>query len=97
MTFPHISQCLHLISVLKADNYQYIVEEQPIGKELFRQFCVAFRKNYTFYLDFLVDVDNYETELEEQRVGEAQKIFSKYLNKPQGRLSVTVIDLLIHI
>jgi len=84
LTFPHISQCLHLVSILKADNYQYIVEEQPIGKELFRQFCVAFRKNYTFYLDFLVDVDNYETELEEQRVGEAQKIFSKYLNKPQG-------------
>ena len=97
MSFPHISQCLHLASLLKADNYQYIVEEQPIGKELFRQFCVAFRKNYTFYIDFLVDVDNYETALEEQRVGEAQKIFSKYLNKPQGRLSVTVIDLLIHI
>jgi len=84
LTFPHISECLHLGSCLKADNYHYIVEEQPIGKELFRQFCVAFRKNYTFYLDFLVDVDNYETELEEQRVGEAQKIFSKYLNKPPG-------------
>jgi len=83
LTFPHISECLDLQHTLKGDTYEYIVGNQPIGNKLFRQFCFANKKYYTHFNDFLDDVDNYETELEENRVVEAQKIFTKYLSKPQ--------------
>jgi len=83
LTFPHISECIHLQTTLKSDNYDYIVDQQPIGSELFRQFCTASKKPYHHYNDFLDDIENYETELEENRVVEAQKIYFKYLNKPQ--------------
>jgi len=82
LTFPHISECKDLVPSLKADNYEYIVGEQPIGNKLFREFCLAYKKHYTHYNDFLDEVDNYETELEETRAVEAQKIFTKYLSRP---------------
>jgi len=83
LTFPHISECIHLQTTLKSDNYDYIVDQQPIGSALFRQFCFASKKPYHHYNDFLDDIENYETELEENRVAEAQKIYLKYLSKPQ--------------
>ena len=87
LTFPHISECIDLVSSLRADNYDYIVGEQPIGNKLFRQFCQSNKKLYTHYNDFLDDVDNYETVLEENRTHEAQKIFTEYLSKPLGKFS----------
>jgi len=82
LTFPHISECISLSTTLKADNYDYIVREQPLGSALFRQFCQASKKPYHHYNDFLDCVENYETELEENRVLEAIKIANKYLTKP---------------
>ncbi|KAF6031897.1 GRK6 [Bugula neritina] len=40
LEFPHISVCLPLKEDLDL-NYQYIVDQQPIGNRLFRQFCEA--------------------------------------------------------
>ena len=51
LTFPHISECISLSTTLKADNYDYIIGEQPIGAALFRQFCQVnkvFPKNKVF-------------------------------------------------
>lgn len=45
LTFPHISECIDLVSSLRADNYDYIVGEQPIGNKLFRQFCQSNKKH----------------------------------------------------
>ncbi|XP_023337236.1 G protein-coupled receptor kinase 2 [Eurytemora carolleeae] len=83
LTFPHISECISLSTTLKADNYDYIIGEQPIGAALFRQFCQAGKKVYRHYNDFLDVVDNYETELDENRATEANKIANKYLIKPK--------------
>lgn len=58
------------------------MDQQPIGQVLFRQFCVNSKKPYHHYNDFLDEVDNYETELEENRAACAQKICLKYLTKP---------------
>ena len=63
------------------------MDQQPIGSALFRQFCIASKKPYHHYNDFLDDIENYETELEENRVAEAQKIYIKYLSKPLGKFS----------
>jgi len=81
LTFPHISECTDIASTLKADNYGYIIGEQPIGAALFRQFCQKSKKPYHHYNDFLDAIDKYETELEENRVREANKIAQKYLTK----------------
>jgi len=83
LTFPHISQCIDIENKLKSDSYSYIVDQQPIGQKLFRLFCTQTNKSYQHYNDFLDDVENYETELEENRILEAQKIITKYLTKPQ--------------
>lgn len=82
LTFPHVSECIHLATTLKSDSYDYIVDQQPIGQVLFRQFCINSKKPYQHYNDFLDDVENYEVELDENRVACAQKIFNKYLTKP---------------
>ena len=39
LTFPHVSECIDLSTTLKSDSYDYIVDQQPIGQVLFRQFC----------------------------------------------------------
>ena len=59
------------------------MDQQPIGSELFRQFCANTRKPYAHFGQFLDAVENYETELEENRVQEADKIFDKYLIRPE--------------
>lgn len=82
LTFPHVSLCLELADILPDLSYDYIVDQQPIGQVLFRQFCEKSRKPYHHYNDFLDSVDNYETELEEKRADMAQKICLKYLTKP---------------
>ncbi|VDP69731.1 unnamed protein product, partial [Schistosoma curassoni] len=38
LAFPHISNCLYLKNCLDL-SYDFIVEQQPIGKRLFRLFC----------------------------------------------------------
>jgi len=83
LTFPHVSECIDLSTTLKSDSYDYIVDQQPIGQVLFRQFCESSKKPYSHYNNFLDEVYNYETDLEENRISLAHQIFSKYLTIPQ--------------
>ena len=82
LNFPHISQCLHLADSLPATNYHFIVDQQPLGARLFRQFCVNHRKEYYHYNGFLDAVESYELELEDTRVKSASAIVKKYLTRP---------------
>ena len=67
LSFPHISQCLHLAETLPSTEYGFIVDQQPLGAKLFRQFCVHHRKDYYHYNGFLDAVESYELELEDTR------------------------------
>ena len=67
LSFPHISQCLHLAETLPSTDYGFIVDQQPLGAKLFRQFCVHHRKDYYHYNGFLDAVESYELELEDTR------------------------------
>ncbi|XP_076371942.1 G protein-coupled receptor kinase 2-like isoform X2 [Tachypleus tridentatus] len=79
LQFPHISLCLDLKNQI--DNcYSFIVEEQPIGNLLFRQFCLT-RDNYNKCNDFLDAVKKYEVTLDDQRGLVAGKLFDKYIAK----------------
>ena len=51
------------------------------------------RKPYSHYNNFLDEVYNYETDLEENRISLAHQIFSKYLTKPQGESSNTKVKI----
>ena len=56
MTFPHISVCAHLADTLPGNSgsegesgdgdngYNYIVDQQPLGAKLFKQFCLNHKK-----------------------------------------------------
>jgi len=82
MAFPHISQCLYLKDHLPSLEYSYLVDEQPLGAKLFRQFCEAHKKEYYQYNEFLDAVETYEIELEEARAKSAAIVFKKYLTRP---------------
>ncbi|CAB4066314.1 GRK4_5_6 [Lepeophtheirus salmonis] len=82
LNFPHISTCKDLIHNLTSDSYDFIVDSQPIGAKLFRQFCINHRKEYYHYNEFLDAVEVYELELEDVRAKVANAIVSKYLTRP---------------
>ncbi|XP_037826036.1 G protein-coupled receptor kinase 2 isoform X1 [Lucilia sericata] len=90
LQFPHISQCIHLKDKLDI-SYGYVIDQQPIGRELFRQFCESKRPLYFRYISFLDQVQNmnkfplhpffrYEVEYDEHRLTIAQDIGSRFLD-----------------
>nr|CAD7450117.1 unnamed protein product [Timema bartmani] len=52
LQFPHISQCIDLRNKIDA-RYSYVVDQQPIGRLLFRQFCENAQSQYHRYNIFL--------------------------------------------
>uniref|UniRef100_A0A2P2HXL7 G protein-coupled receptor kinase n=1 Tax=Hirondellea gigas TaxID=1518452 RepID=A0A2P2HXL7_9CRUS len=78
LQFPHISICLDLKDKINSC-YSYVVDRQPIGSLLFRQFCEQLKPHYHKYNCFLDEVDQYQIALHEQRSDIAQTIFNKYL------------------
>ncbi|ELT97717.1 hypothetical protein CAPTEDRAFT_149351 [Capitella teleta] len=77
LRFPHISICLDIKNKIPL-TYKYIIEQQPIGRALFRHFCetkVAFKRS----IDFLDSVAEYEVTQDEKRTVLAQEIVHKYL------------------
>ena len=62
LTFPHISVCAHLADTLPGNSgsegesgdgdngYNYIVDQQPLGAKLFKQFCLNHKKGMYKYM-----------------------------------------------
>ncbi|XP_049779043.1 G protein-coupled receptor kinase 2 [Schistocerca cancellata] len=80
LQFPHISQCIDLKNKIDA-RYSYVVDHQPIGRLLFRQFCENEKQQYHHYNAFLDAVERYELESDEKRMEVAQTIYGRYLNQ----------------
>ncbi|XP_042226573.1 G protein-coupled receptor kinase 2-like isoform X1 [Homarus americanus] len=78
LQFPHISQCLDLRSKFDV-KYSYVVDQQPIGRLLFRQFCETVKPMYHKYNIFLDEVEIYQVEVDEKRQEVAHTLFNKYL------------------
>ncbi|XP_073815306.1 G protein-coupled receptor kinase 2 isoform X2 [Musca autumnalis] len=81
LQFPHISQCIHLKDKLDI-SYGYVIDQQPIGRELFRQFCESKRPLYFRYISFLDQVQKYEVEYDENRITIAHDIGCRFLDIP---------------
>ncbi|XP_055314862.1 G protein-coupled receptor kinase 2 isoform X2 [Sitodiplosis mosellana] len=67
LQFPHISQCIHLKDKIDV-SYDYVIDQQPIGRILFRMFCENKRPLYYRYISFLDNVTRYEIEYDENRL-----------------------------
>uniref|UniRef100_A0A6M2DRG0 G protein-coupled receptor kinase n=1 Tax=Xenopsylla cheopis TaxID=163159 RepID=A0A6M2DRG0_XENCH len=97
LQFPHISQCIDIKNKIDV-RYSYVVDQQPIGRLLFRQFCEKKRPQYYRYICFLDDVEKYELELDEVRLEISLEISKKYLtcnsNESGDNPGNTVVDVL---
>ncbi|XP_039956769.1 G protein-coupled receptor kinase 2 isoform X1 [Bactrocera neohumeralis] len=90
LQFPHISQCIHLKDKLDI-SYGYVIDQQPIGRILFRQFCESKRPIYFRYISFLDEVQRisfllssnakfrYDVEYDENRIAIAVDIGRRFL------------------
>ncbi|UYV75861.1 GRK6 [Cordylochernes scorpioides] len=85
LQFPHISFCLDLRNKIDKSNsavadvqYSYIVEQQPIGKILFKQFCETI-PTYSKCTSFLDAAETYELQVDEHRPNCAQDIYSRFM------------------
>ncbi|KAH8406711.1 hypothetical protein KR222_007309, partial [Zaprionus bogoriensis] len=86
LQFPHISQCIHLKDKLDI-SYGYVIDQQPIGRELFRQFCENKRPVYFRYISFLDQVVKYEIEYIVNRIFIGHDIGRRFLDvEPQQEL-----------
>lgn len=83
LQFPHISQCIDLINKIDL-RYEYVVDQQPIGKLLFRQWCEAKRTSLHRCIKFLEDAARYEVETDEQRVELAETIKKEFMSGNEG-------------
>uniref|UniRef100_A0AC34QI00 G protein-coupled receptor kinase n=1 Tax=Panagrolaimus sp. JU765 TaxID=591449 RepID=A0AC34QI00_9BILA len=71
LQFPHYKQCLYLKCEIDV-SYSYVVEKQPIGKLLFREFCEE-NPQYDRCCSFLSKVEEYETSDDD---GESRRILA---------------------
>ncbi|KAG1660061.1 G protein-coupled receptor kinase 2 [Nymphon striatum] len=77
LRFPHISFCLDLKNKLDY-RYSYVVDQQPIGRKLFKLFCES-NGCYHKCNTFLDAADWYEVKEKEVRASTAEEIFTKFL------------------
>lgn len=90
LQFPHISQCLDIKTKIEV-GYEYVVDKQPIGKLLFRQFCEKNRPLYHKYNNFLDATERYEVEVDETRAALALEVFGLYLKSDDGDAVTDVV------
>lgn len=80
MDFPHISKCISLSEESKLQDYNYIIKHQPIGLELFQQFCDFSRSSLLRRCSsFLQEVKHYQLKTEDERLESAKYIVSKFV------------------
>ncbi|XP_063629795.1 G protein-coupled receptor kinase 2 [Cydia splendana] len=91
LQFPHISQCLDIKTKIDV-GYDYVVDQQPIGKLLFRQFCERTKPEYHKYNSFLDAAERYNVEMEETRTAVAVDVFRRYLTDEDGEAVTDVVD-----
>ncbi|CAF0926250.1 unnamed protein product [Brachionus calyciflorus] len=58
LKLSHISECLYIKNDIQLTK-EYIIDKQPIGLKLFRQFCLQ-NKNYQKYIKLVQKIENYE-------------------------------------
>ncbi|CAG7722760.1 unnamed protein product [Allacma fusca] len=95
LQFPHISYCIDIKTKIDVV-YSYVVDQQPIGRLLFRQFCEAKNAHYHTCNKFLDSVEKYEIEMDERRMELSKTIFNTFLSinsaEPMNLVDPSVIE-----
>lgn len=76
LQFPHISFCLDIKDKIDVC-YSFIVENQPIGRLLFREFC-SHTQLYAKYNSFIDSVESYEVQVDDTLNVTAASIIDEY-------------------
>ncbi|XP_019865295.1 G protein-coupled receptor kinase 2 [Aethina tumida] len=92
LQFPHISQCIDFINKIDC-RYEYVVDQQPIGKLLFDQWCESKGQEYKRCLKFLDAAKSYEVATDEQRLELADSIKREFMVGKEGEETVALPDL----
>ncbi|GLV32684.1 G protein-coupled receptor kinase 2 [Carabus blaptoides fortunei] len=92
LQFPHISHCIDFINKIDV-RYEYVVDQQPIGRLLFRLWCETKRPEYHRYLTFLDVCEQYELETDEHRIELAATIRQQFMSPSDGGDVYTIPDL----
>lgn len=79
LRLPPVAHCLHLRDELE-HSYEYLIEQQPIGGDLFRMFCSR-ERHLASCLAFLRALDELAIVAEEKAAGMAQKIFADFVSR----------------
>ncbi|XP_076460921.1 G protein-coupled receptor kinase 5-like isoform X1 [Babylonia areolata] len=79
LKFPHITQCEDIKNKIQV-TYRYVVDQQPIGAHLFRQFCET-SPDLHKAMFFLDAVREYEVTPDEKRLGKAEEVFQQFLQQ----------------
>ncbi|KAF6726147.1 G protein-coupled receptor kinase 5 [Oryzias melastigma] len=85
LRFPNISECQELAATIERDYYSLCVK-QPIGKELFQQFCWA-QPDLQNYMTLLKDLDSYDMQPDEERMELGMSIVNRFLTR-KSRMSI---------
>lgn len=72
--------------------FEYVVDQQPIGRLLFRYWCEKKRPEYYRYLIFLDVCEQYELETDEQRIDLASSIKKQFMQTAEDGSEVFVIS-----
>lgn len=78
LQFPHISYCLDIKDKIDVC-YSFIVENQPIGRLLFREFC-SNNPLYAKCNSFIDSVESYEIQVDDSLNVTATSIYQEYFN-----------------
>ncbi|XP_062913100.1 G protein-coupled receptor kinase 5-like isoform X1 [Mobula hypostoma] len=79
LRFPQINQCEDLRKTLERD-YDSLCNKQPIGRELFRQFCET-KPELRRCIRFLDTVADYEVTPDEKRKEKADEVIRRFLTE----------------
>ncbi|CAH8550569.1 unnamed protein product [Schistosoma margrebowiei] len=83
LAFPHISNCLYLKKCLDL-SYDFIVEQQPIGKRLFRLFCRS--NNFiSDVVDFVDSINTFAVCIPNERQKIGLEIYRRFLSDMSGK------------
>ena len=77
------AQTLHVVPVLfslySEHTYEYLVEQQPIGEQLFRQFC-SNDPQLARCIEYITAVKEFNMVTDEKCVAAARSVFDEYIS-----------------
>ncbi|KAL0965261.1 hypothetical protein UPYG_G00278970 [Umbra pygmaea] len=79
LRFPHISQCVELANSIERD-YSSLCVTQPIGRQLFRLFCLSTRELQSC-ISLLDKMEEYEVKSDDERTGFGLQIIKRFFDR----------------